>query len=72
LLDVLSTFYWNGGEGAREGGANVSYFVGAQFISAPPIYRPGKGIDGLLADKSAMCANKLCAYERLGVVSIMS
>jgi len=56
LLDDLPTFYWNGEEGAREGGANLSYFVGAQFIGAPPIYRPGKGIGGLLADKSAMCA----------------
>jgi hypothetical protein len=30
--------------------------VGAQFIGAPPIYRPGKGIDGPLADKSAVRA----------------
>src|SRR6266851_2747193 len=26
------------------------YLVGAQFIGAPPIYRPGAGIDGPLAD----------------------
>ena len=31
-------------------------FVGSQFIGAPPIYRPGKGIDGPLADKSAVGA----------------
>jgi hypothetical protein len=30
--------------------------VGAQFIGAPPIYRPVERIDGLLADKSAMRA----------------
>src|SRR5713226_5327132 len=29
--------------------------VGAQFIGAPPIYRPGERIDGPLADKSALC-----------------
>jgi len=33
-----------------------SYAVGAQFIGAPPIYRPGERIDGPLADKSAVCA----------------
>src|SRR6266446_7437574 len=27
------------------------YLVGAQFIGAPPIYRPGERIDGPLADK---------------------
>jgi hypothetical protein len=32
------------------------YPVGAQFIGAPPIYRPGEHIDGPLADKSAVCA----------------
>jgi hypothetical protein len=26
------------------------YVVGAQFIGAPPIYRPGERIDGPLAD----------------------
>ncbi len=31
------------------------YPVGAQFIGAPPIYRPGERIDGPLADKSAVC-----------------
>jgi hypothetical protein len=30
--------------------------VGAQFIGAPPIYRPVERIDGLLADKSAVRA----------------
>src|SRR6266852_7442102 len=30
------------------------YPVGAQFIGAPTIYRPGEGIDRPLADKSAM------------------
>ncbi len=28
-----------------------SYPVGAQFIGAPPIYRPGARIDGPVADK---------------------
>jgi hypothetical protein len=32
------------------------YLVGAQLIGTPPIYRPGKGIEGLVADKLAMCA----------------
>jgi len=32
------------------------YPVGAQFIGAPPIYRPGERIDGPLADKSALRA----------------
>jgi hypothetical protein len=30
--------------------------AGAQFIGEPPIYRPGKRIARLLADKSAMGA----------------
>jgi hypothetical protein len=33
-----------------------SYPVGAQFIGAPPIYRPLEGIDGPVADKSAVRA----------------
>jgi hypothetical protein len=32
------------------------HLVGAQFIGAPPIYRPGKPIAEPLADKSAMGA----------------
>jgi hypothetical protein len=32
------------------------FVVGAQFIGAPPIYRPVKGIDVPLADKSAVGA----------------
>jgi len=32
------------------------YPVGAQFIGASPIYRPGERINGPLADKSAVCA----------------
>jgi len=32
------------------------YPVGAQFIGAPPIDRPGEGIDEPLADQSAVRA----------------
>src|SRR5260370_919893 len=35
---------------------NTGHIVGGAFMPAPPIYRPGKGIDGPLADKSAVCA----------------
>src|SRR5258708_32446597 len=46
-----------------------SYPVGAQFIGAPPIYRPGERIDGPLADKSAVCTindsvGKFCKHVR--------
>jgi hypothetical protein len=32
------------------------YPVGAQFIGAPPMYRPGEHIDGPVADTSAVRA----------------
>jgi hypothetical protein len=32
----------------------TGHVVGGAFMPAPPIYRPGEGIDGPLADKSAV------------------
>jgi hypothetical protein len=45
-----------------------SYLVGAQFIGAPPIHRPEKGIDGPLADKSAMGAIKSAPTDILVIL----
>jgi hypothetical protein len=33
---------------------NIGHFVGADLSCTSPIYRPGAGIDGPLADKSAV------------------